>query len=310
MWRRGLPIAVVLATAAIAACTLELDHAIACGDGYVDERAGEECDPEKPSSYTGACEQIGKPLGSAGCDPTECTIIATSEQCAVCGDGVLDDSEECDGEDLGDATCPGGLPGLRCTKDCRLDDATCPMCGNGQRDEGEECDYNEVGGFIMPRRCAGTESTQPLPSPFPEFPYTFGETTTCLEGLCRFKRLACSYCGNGRVDEATLVDEIQGHYSLPEVCDGDLLPRAQLEAAKGPFCYEMADLNLRPNVGCAENCLGYEERPNEAPCCIIKGERCPAPTDPFQCCYGFDHPDEEPCQVVIDNQGLASEVCR
>jgi choice-of-anchor B domain-containing protein len=63
-----------------------------------------------------------------------------------CGDGVLDPGEECDGADLGGATCSGqGCTGgtLGCTAGCKLDFSqctSCPQCNfNAVCDLGEDC---------------------------------------------------------------------------------------------------------------------------------------------------------------------------
>lgn len=74
---------------------------------------------------------------------------------AVCGDGVINGTEECDGETLGSATCSsvddftGGA--LACAADCTFDTSACTTeipedCGNGAIDEGEDCDGTELGG--------------------------------------------------------------------------------------------------------------------------------------------------------------------
>jgi hypothetical protein len=52
----------------------------------------------------------------------------------VCGDGVIDLSEECDGNNLGGATCVGeGFSGgtLGCTPACTLDTSACSNAGEG-----------------------------------------------------------------------------------------------------------------------------------------------------------------------------------
>jgi cysteine-rich repeat protein len=71
----------------------------------------------------------------------------TGDGSGVCGDGVLGGGEECDGEDLGGATCEsvsGGFEGglLKCSSSCRFDTSECipEGCGNGVIDLGEECD--------------------------------------------------------------------------------------------------------------------------------------------------------------------------
>ena len=64
------------------ACTLPLTVEIACGDGFVDEDAGEECDPVVRESYIDACALTSRPDGEARCDEELCIIIDDNEQCA------------------------------------------------------------------------------------------------------------------------------------------------------------------------------------------------------------------------------------
>ncbi|MCA9706884.1 MAG: hypothetical protein KDK70_13610 [Myxococcales bacterium] len=126
----------------VAACLLELDHEVACGDGYVDVEAGEECDPGDAESHRSGCG------GAPGvCNPTTCEL-----EC--CGDRVVNGEEECDGPSLGLASPedePAGrddcqqhtVPGtsvpyasgsVGCTSECRFDWSSCSLCGNGQVD--------------------------------------------------------------------------------------------------------------------------------------------------------------------------------
>jgi hypothetical protein len=67
-----------------------------------------------------------------------------------CGNGVIDEGEECDGEELGDTRCTdldyaGGDLGCRST--CEFDTADCleTLCGNDLIDDGEECDNKNIG---------------------------------------------------------------------------------------------------------------------------------------------------------------------
>lgn len=70
----------------------------------------------------------------------------------VCGDGVAEGNEACDGADLAGASCSaqgcnGGTP--TCNVDCTLDFSSCtgcPFCGNNVREGSEECDGIDLGG--------------------------------------------------------------------------------------------------------------------------------------------------------------------
>ncbi len=60
-----------------------------------------------------------------------------------CGNEMLDGREQCDGAELGGASCAslGLVSGdLACADDCTFDTAACESCGNEAIDTGEECD--------------------------------------------------------------------------------------------------------------------------------------------------------------------------
>ena len=66
----------------------------------------------------------------------------------ACGNGVIDGGEQCDGGELGGATCMSegfGGGGIQCTDSCVLDTSNCTACGNGSVDDGEECDGADLG---------------------------------------------------------------------------------------------------------------------------------------------------------------------
>ncbi|MEE9217659.1 MAG: zinc-dependent metalloprotease family protein [Acidobacteriota bacterium] len=67
-----------------------------------------------------------------------------------CGNGRIDGTEECDGGDLGGATCAtfGHLQGsMSCTFECTFDTTGCSTCGNNQREGDELCDTGDLGGL-------------------------------------------------------------------------------------------------------------------------------------------------------------------
>ncbi len=78
---------------------------------------------------------------------------------AVCGNGVRETGEACDGADFGgfDCAAAGFASGtLACLPDCRLDTTGCvanPVCGNGVLEIGEECDNGAANSDTVPDAC-------------------------------------------------------------------------------------------------------------------------------------------------------------
>ena len=70
----------------------------------------------------------------------------------VCGNGILEQGEECDSNQLGETVCNDlGYAGgdLGCTAQCTFDTTECTggeQCGDGVVDAGEECDGQSLGG--------------------------------------------------------------------------------------------------------------------------------------------------------------------
>lgn len=302
----------VLGLAVGSACTLTLDRTVICGDGFTDEEAGEECDPGDIDSYINECVDTSRPDGEAACNPYSCKIIKTLEQCAVCGDGRVDPSlgEQCDGDELNGAACPGGVGTLQCSTGCRFDVSACLPCGNGTLDPGEECD---------PRIDHGELTTRPpcegLAAPNPNLPYTAGQTGACRDD-CRWDRRGCNYCGNGRLDDENTAIDIDGTtLARSEWCDGKLLDPGALDAALANSACTMADDDLRPVVVCEPDCLGFALVEPQS-CCLRSGASCPSEDSMVRCCFEVDHADDdppttlEPCVQLLTPQRLPIEACR
>ena len=125
-------------------------------------------------------------------------ILHKSFDGGYCGDGVINGPEDCDGDDLGGATCSslgyheGGE--LGCTPGCEFDVSGClgGYCGDGIVNGPEECDGDDLGG----ESCASLG-------------YHEGGTLGCTPG-CEFDVSGClgGYCGDGVING-------------PEDCDGD-----------------------------------------------------------------------------------------
>lgn len=86
-------------------------------------------------------DETGIDCGGLNCDP-----------CPICGNGIVEKGETCDGSDWGSITsCEdlGFIGGeLRCGSDCKFDTSSCktrePICGNGIIEEGEQCETNNI----------------------------------------------------------------------------------------------------------------------------------------------------------------------
>lgn len=109
-----------------------------------------------------------------------------------CGDGVRNGTDECEGDDLADATCESlGYAGgtLACSVECTFDKSACveSMCGNARRDDGEDCDASDLGGAS----CTDVGF--------------LGGTLAC-DGRCGFDTSGCTRCGDGMLQEGEECD--------------------------------------------------------------------------------------------------------
>jgi hypothetical protein len=137
--------------------------------------------------------------------------------CPLCGNGVRDTStgEECDGTDLGGATCASVDPtlhgALACDSwSCTFDTRNCgkAACGNGQLDPGEDCDGTL---FNIGPSCTIN-------------PDAVGGSFRCT-GSCTLDASGCIMrCGNGVIDPG-------------EECDG----AARAPAFAGKSCKDIAN---------------------------------------------------------------------
>ncbi len=122
----------------------------------------------------------------------------------VCGNGVLEADEACDGTDFGGHTClDEGADGgnLRCTEDCRLETCDCtwedfesecppegpPECGNGVMEAGEECDGSDVPVWKDIDGCEGVLG------------FEARGHLSCFDD-CTLDVSTCRWCGDGLLD--------------------------------------------------------------------------------------------------------------
>jgi hypothetical protein len=123
-------------------CRLNLDDCGRCGDGTLGP--GENCDGEDLGGQS--CQSLGFGDGTLGCSASSCHY--DTRGCAtppVCGDGVVQHDEQCDGDDVTGLDCAalgfrsGTLACNRAT--CRLDSSGCRGSDSGctQRCIDESC---------------------------------------------------------------------------------------------------------------------------------------------------------------------------
>jgi hypothetical protein len=165
-----------------------------CGDGTA--QATEQCDGADLNGL--ACVDLGYDSGVLGCDAS-CLfdVSACVGTPAVCGDGILDGLEQCDGTVLGSTTCvdlgyAGGT--LACDDSCTFDPSACtrPVCPNDVKEPGEDCDGTDLGGATCGDLGLGTG------------------TVTC-NADCTYNATGCTTptCGDSTVNQTS------------ELCDGD-----------------------------------------------------------------------------------------
>jgi len=265
---------------------------MACGDGYVDGVAGEQCDPLVAESFEGRCGDTPRALGESACDPDTCQIVTDAVQCGVCGDGIVDAAalgEECEPGVAIEASCPHAGQ-MRCV-DCRLDDSGCEECGNGIVEGTEACDPEP--GFIQGSGslCEG----MPVPGR-PELTYESGRLH-CAE--CQIDLTECGLCGNGVVDLDPILSPVTGVQLRPgEVCDTGFEDKAALAAQ----CATVCGVPAVPGLECAHSCprcIEFEVVADGDPqcciadsmprasgmecCCTLSGACGPIATDPEVC---------------------------
>lgn len=99
------------------------------------------------STATGDTTTMSTSMTTSMTMSTDPTDASSSGGPLPCGNGMIDEGEDCDGANLGDATCASrGFPGgeLACGDACTFDDSGCTAvgdaCGDGVIQEGEDCE--------------------------------------------------------------------------------------------------------------------------------------------------------------------------
>jgi hypothetical protein len=269
---RWLGAIVGFAVGSLGGCLLEIDVERACGDGFLDVQAGEECD-----------SALGDVPSNCSCDPYTCELHC-------CGDGKLDPGEACEGNQA--AT----LPPCRAWS-CVACQVVCPRCGNGEVDPGEECDFEFEAIATTPIGCDDI----PVPGRPNQF-YEPGGNPSCTSE-CRWNRSTCTLCGNGQLDDQIIDPNTGSLIIAAERCDGDAFDLAErfdrCEAACG-------EPGRDCNATCGEGCFDIRIDPANAACCVRPGHPRSS-IDP--CCCELPDSERLPyCDDELD-ESLGTPTC-
>jgi hypothetical protein len=180
-----------------------------------------------------------------------------------CGNGVIDDGEDCDGPSLGGQTCSGrGYDGgnLACAGDCTFDESACSTCGNGVVEAGEDCDGSALGGAS----CSDQNCAAGTPSCTASCTLDYGTCTECPvcdnDGVCETEE-DCNGCPNDCITGA-----------------GAACGNGACESADGEDC-----------VNCPADCRGKQNgKPSSRYCCGAGGGENPVPCTDSACSQGTD----------------------
>jgi cysteine-rich repeat protein len=174
-----------------------------------------------------------------------------------CGNGLLDNGEECEGTNYGGATCESlgrGSGTISCDLECHLvvDQCEGGTCGNDMMDPGEACDGSNLGG----RNCL-TES------------FTGGDLRCGAD--CELDTSGCNNdaCGNGNMNPGEMCDD--GNLIDGDGCDAVCAIEDGWQCSGAPsVCVQLCgDGTLDPSEDCdgvnhdGASCetLGYDSGP-------------------------------------------------
>ena len=220
-----------------------------------------ECDEERvPDMELEVPELCGNGVVDSGedCDGTDMTQCLDTQVClncqcvysVGCGNGVVDGDEECDGTDM-----TGCLSTQECI-DCQcVYVVEAPSCGNGVVDDGEDCDGDDMTGCLDTQVCHNCQCV-----------YSVG-------------------CGNGICDTATENTDL-----CPEDCP--CVNDGTCAEGEGFACLDCGD----PTQACGSPCESSETCPSPLSCfnavcweaCLCEGD-CGGEGEGAECwCLGPD----------------------
>jgi hypothetical protein len=299
-------------------CTFNTASCYSCGDAV--QQGQEQCDAADFNGQT--CSDYdsmnGNPFnqGSLVCSP-ECVI--ETDNCSLCGDGVITGAEVCDGGQLDGETCQSqGYDGgqLACNNACTdFNVASCTECGDGVVEGSEQCDFNNLNG----QTCQGLG-------------FVGGGTLQCSNS-CTFNTSMCSNntCGDGVVNGMDQCDcgnqgqnctaaQLANQNCITLGHDGGALacnsPNNCTYNQTG--CYDCGDGNINPGEQCDGNNFGNETCQSQgfpgggmlgcSNSCSIDTSNCIAVSNPYTICVNpnLGIPDNVSTPSVLNNPNLGT----
>ncbi|MBI1934906.1 hypothetical protein HYS31_00550 [Candidatus Woesearchaeota archaeon] len=267
-----------------------------CGNNIIN--VGETCDNDKFGSIQDCKDYSSFSSGQLKCK--NCAIDTSScNPIDKCGNGLIDPSEECDGNNFGalNKSCSAYSVFFRtgeiaCTSSCKLDTQSCQeaeKCGNGLIDAGEECDGNNFGNLST--SCTSYSSN------------FISGTLNCRN--CRIRTQNCATNSTG------VNCRDRGECELNSACSTNSDCRSKFchnNLCKEPTCGDGIKNQLEPDVDCGGQC--------SAKCQIDK--KCTQNSDcaSFYCSLGYCQVPEtcsdgklSSSESDIDCGGLCPEKC-
>jgi len=224
----------------------------------------------------------------------------------TCGNGVLDAGEQCDGINLGGATCTSrGFAGgtLSCSATCTWSTTQCTNCGNNVINAGEFCDGTALnGGTCTQQGCTG------------------GGTLACNSTCTAYNKTGCLSCplcnGNGICDAGEDCTGCPGD-CISGTTTGAVCGNGKCEAGNGEDCLNCAtDCNgSQGGKPGSRYCCGDGSGSGPIPCtdsrCTASGRTCTTvPSVPSSYCCGNDTCQaSENCSNCATDCAAASETC-
>jgi len=162
---------------------------------------------------------------------------------AVCGNGVIESGEQCDGASLNGSSCATqGFAGgaLSCSSSCTLNTSGCSvsLCGNGVVDSGEQCD----GSNLNSQTCASNGFA--------------GGSLSCANCVLNTTGCLSAVCGNGKIEPGENCDgaNLNGKACTDGGFAGGVLACTSLCTWDGTGCLASVCGNGKVEVG--EQCDG------------------------------------------------------